>query len=131
MIGKIETIDDVKRELMRYFKTLNALPAVKLPSVAKNRLYQLIVSTPTYEDDEAEAERFMPDTVDISDCWYVDENIMRGCTKFEYRLLAARIRERPLPWKALEYEFKKSRQMLRLYLNKALKGCLKRFNGGV
>lgn len=127
MIGKMETTDDVKRELSRYFRTLNALPAVRMPEVAKNRIWQLIVSTPTYEDDEEIANRFMPDTADISDCWFVDEKIMRGLTKFEYRLLAARMRDRPLPWKVLEHELKRTRQMLKIYLDRVLNRMLNEF----
>lgn len=121
MLKKIENIDDLKEELHRYFRTMRALPAPKRPGYAKNYLWELAKSEPTAEDADNESNRFDPLSVDIADCWYVCENFMPVLSRFEYRLLDARLRERPLPWKVLEREYKTSRQMLHIYMEKALK----------
>lgn len=118
MLRKIETVEDVKIEVMRYFETLYALPAPRRPDYAKNYMWLFIVSERTAED--AENTRFSPTNVDIADCWYMDANFMCKLTKFEYDLLSARMRERPLPWKVVQRKLKYTRQMLDIYLRKVL-----------
>ena len=99
MLRKICTIEDVKFEVMRYFETLYALPAPRRPDYAKNYMWLFIATENTPED--AENAHFQPTNVDIADCWYMDANLMNKLTKFEYDLLSARCREKPLPWKPL------------------------------
>lgn len=119
MLKKINTIDDVKNEIMRYFETLAAIPSVRRPDYAKNYMWQFIVTEQTAED--AENPRFQPTNIDIADCWYMDANFMCKLTKFEYNLLSARIRERPTPWKIVCRKLGFTRQMLDIYQRKALK----------
>lgn len=121
MLRKINNIDDLKEELRRYFRTMRALPAPKRPGYAKNHLWELVKSEPTTEDADEESNRFAPPPVDVADCWYVCENFMPLLSRFEYKLLSARLCDKPLPWKLLEQEHKTSRQMLHIYMDKALK----------
>lgn len=118
MIRKIVTVEDVKVEVTRYFETLYALPAPRRPDYAKNYMWLFIVSDMSAED--AENQRWQPTNVDIADCWYMDANFMSKLTKFEYDLLSARMRERPLPWKIVCRKLGKTRQMLDIYQRKAL-----------
>ncbi|MBR3676562.1 MAG: hypothetical protein IKN71_05465 [Alphaproteobacteria bacterium] len=120
MLSKIRTIEDVKFELTRYFETLRALPAPERPDYAKNYLWQLLPSEPNDDDKEAAGKRFQPTTVDIADCWYMDANFIPLLTKFEYKLLSRRLRDKPLPWKVIEHETNYSRQWLKFYMDKAL-----------
>lgn len=120
MIRKILTIDDLKSELTRFFETMRALPPVPMPDWAKNYLWQMVPSEPNDEDKEIASHRFAPTTVDISDCWYMAANYMPLLTKFEYNLLYWRLRDKPLPWKVIEYNTKFTRQMLKIYMDKAL-----------
>lgn len=121
MLRKINNIDDLKEELCRYFRTMRALPAPKRPGYAKNYLWELVKSEPTAEDADEESNRFAPPPVDVADCWYICENFMPILNHYEYRLLDARLRDKPLPWKVLEREYGTSRQMLYIYMDKALK----------
>lgn len=118
MLRKINTIEDVKIEVMRYFETLAALPAPRRPDYARNYMWLFIVSERTAED--AENARFSPTNVDIADCWYMDANFMCKITRFEYDLLSARMRERPTPWKIVCHKLGFTRQMLDIYQRKAL-----------
>lgn len=118
MLRKIYNIDDVKAEIMRYFETMSALPAPRKPDYAKNNMW-LFISVERTEED-AENQRFSPTNIDIADCWYVDANYMSRLTRFEYDLLSARMRERPLPWKVVCRKLGKTRQMLDIYLKKTL-----------
>lgn len=120
MLSKIRTIEDVKFELTRYFETLHALPAPKLPDYAKNYLWQLLSVEPNDDDKEVAGRRFEPTTADIADCWYMDANFIPLLTKFEYNLLHDRLRDKPLPWKLIEHKTKYSRQWLKIYMDKAL-----------
>lgn len=120
MLRKIYTIDDLKAELTRYFETMRAIPAPKRPGFAKNYLWQLMKTEQTAEDVDNDSEKFIPTQVDIADCWYIDANFMPHLTRFEYELLSARLRDKPLPWKVIERQHHKSRQMLDIYINKAL-----------
>lgn len=117
---KVENENDVKLEIERYFKTLYALPVVWMPQCAKNYLWQLVPSLPNNEDIEAYSFRFNPTNEDISHCWAMDEVIMAVLNKFEYKLLSERFREKPLPWKVLEYQHRLTRQMLKIYVDKAI-----------
>ena len=118
MLRKIYSIDDVKIEVMRYFETMHALPSPKKPDYAKNYMWLFISTERTPED--AENQHLSPTNIDIADCWYVDANYMSRLTKFEYDLLSARLRERPLPWKVVCRKLGKTRQMLDIYLKKTL-----------
>lgn len=118
MLRKIYNIDDVKAEIMRYFEIMSALPAPRKPDYAKNHMW-LFISTEGTEED-AENQRFSPTNIDIADCWYMDANYMSRLTRFEYDLLSARMRERPLPWKVVCRKLGKTRQMLDIYLKKTL-----------
>lgn len=118
MLRKINTIEDVKIEVMRYFETLAALPKPKRPDYAKNYMWLFIVTEGTPED--AENPRFCPTNIDIADCWYMDANFMCKITRFEYDLLSARMRERPTPWKIVCRKLGFTRQMLDIYQRKAL-----------
>lgn len=118
MLRKIYNIDDVKAEIMRYFETMSALPAPRKPDYAKNNMW-LFISVERTEED-AENQRFSPTNIDIADCWYMDANYMSRLTRFEYDLLSARMRERPLPWKVVCRKLGKTRQMLDIYLKKTL-----------
>ena len=120
MLQKIRNIEDVKAEVMRYFDTLHALPAPRRPLLAKNYLWQMIKSGETWEDAEADSAKFDPTPVDIADCWYMDVNFMPLLTMFEYKLLSYRFREKPLPWKVIEYRTHFTRQWLKVYMDKAL-----------
>nr|DAG88547.1 MAG TPA: hypothetical protein [Herelleviridae sp.] len=120
MLRRINNIDDLKAELTRYFETMRAIPAPKRPGYAKNYLWEMAKDEQTPEEIDSES-RFCPTQVDIADCWYVCENFMPLLSRFEYKLLAARLSEKPLPWKILEREHKTSRQMLHIYMEKALK----------
>lgn len=118
MLRKIYNIDDVKAEIVRYFETMNALPMPRKPDYAKNNMW-LFISVERTEEN-AENQRFSPTNIDIADCWYVDANYMSRLTRFEYDLLSARMRERPLPWKVVCRKLGKTRQMLDIYLKKTL-----------
>nr|DAE29456.1 MAG TPA: hypothetical protein [virus sp. ctd0M1] len=118
MLRKINTIEDVKIEVMRYFETLAALPKPKRPDYARNYMWLFIVTEGTPED--AENPRFCPTNIDIADCWYMDANFMCKITRFEYDLLSARMRERPTPWKIVCRKLGFTRQMLDIYQRKAL-----------
>lgn len=122
MLRKINTIEDVKIEVMRYFETLAALPLQKRPDYAKNYMWLFIVTEGTAED--AENPRFRPTNIDIADCWYMDANFMCKLSKFEYDLLSARMRERPQPWKIVCCKLGFTRQMLDIYQRKALEKLL-------
>ena len=122
MLRKICTIEDVKFEVMRYFETLYALPAPRRPDYAKNYMWLFIATENTPED--AENVHFQPTNIDIADCWYMDANLMNKLTKFEYDLLSARCREKPLPWKIVCKKLGRTRQMLDIYLRKALEKLL-------
>ncbi len=118
MLRRIETIEDVRFEVLRYFETLAALPKLRRPDYAKNYMWLFIVTECTAED--VENTRFSPTNIDIADCWYMDANFMCKLTRFEFDLLAARVRERPTPWKVVCHKLGFTRQMLDLYLRKAL-----------
>lgn len=118
MLRRINTIEDVKIEVMRYFETLAALPKPKRPDYARNYMWLFIVTEGTPED--AENPRFCPTNIDIADCWYMDANFMCKITRFEYDLLSARMRERPTPWKIVCLKLGFTRQMLDIYQRKAL-----------
>lgn len=120
MLRRISNIEDVKLEVMRYFETLHALPAPQRPELAKNYLWQMSKSEENSEDAEVESSRFEPTPVDIADCWYMDANFIPCLSKFEYRLLSYRFREKPLPWKVIEYRTRFTRQWLKVYMDKAL-----------
>ena len=122
MLRRIYTIEDVKAEVLRYFETMYALPAPKWPDYAKNSMWVFITTERTAED--AENQRFLPTNIDIADCWYMDANYMSRLTKFEYDLLSARFRDRPLPWKIVCRKLGKTRQMLDIYQRKALERLL-------
>lgn len=121
MLRKIITIKDLKAELTRYFETMRALPAPKRPGYAKNHLWQeMITPEQTSEDIDEAKDKFCPTRIDEADAWYIDENFMHCLTVFEYKLLSARLREKPIGWKIICYRFKKTRQMLDIYMKKAL-----------
>lgn len=120
MLRRITTIDDLKAEISRYFETMRAIPMPKLPGYAKNYLWEMVKPEQTTEDIEEASNQFCPTQVDIADCWYIDANWMSALSRFEFELLHARFREKPLPWKLLERKHHLSRQMLDIYIKKAL-----------
>jgi len=124
MIRKINTIDDVKAELYRYFEIQTAIPEPPRPDWAKNYLWQLVVSEPNDDDIVAASSKFYPTQVDIADYWYMAFNWMPILSKFEFDLIRARFKPKPMPWKLLEREHHLTRQMLRLYIDKGLKRIL-------
>ena len=120
MIRTVTCNEDVKDEFTRYCEPWRALPDVQKPGYAKNHLWQLVPSEPNDEDAENVNRHFAPTPEDIADCWYMDIYYIPELTAFEYRLLSYRMRERPLPWKVVEYKTKFTRQWLKIYLDKAL-----------
>lgn len=120
MLRRIVTLEDLKAELTRYFENMRALPAPKRPGYAKNYLWDLAKfgSSEDCEDDQATRLTILAE--DVADCWFVCDHWMPALTKFEYALLAARLKERPIPWKLLEVQYHTSRQMLSIYVRKAL-----------
>lgn len=119
MIKKIKTVEDLKDELFRYFETMRALPAPKIPGYAKNYLWELAKIDVTTEDDAA-SPQFVITGEYVADCWFIADHWMPQLTKFEYMLLSERLRERPIPWKVLEEKHRSSRQLLNIYIRKAL-----------
>ena len=121
MLRKIKTIEDLKAELFRYFEVMRALPAPKKPSYSKNYLWEMAKIDVTSDVADDIAARLTVTAEDVVDCWYVCDHWMPLLTKFEYNLLAARLRDKPVPWKLLEVQHHTSRQMLNIYVRKALK----------
>ncbi|MBR1604646.1 MAG: hypothetical protein IJ660_00890 [Alphaproteobacteria bacterium] len=116
---KIKTVEDVRNEYARFIATMRSIPEPKRPGLAQNGIWRMMQK---YNDnvspDDLQWEVVTPD--DITDCWFVVENWLPLLNKFEKELLYARLKSRPIPWKILEYNLNFTRQMLNLYMNKAL-----------
>ena len=118
-LRKIHSVDDVRNEYAHFIATMRAIPAPKRPGLAQNGIWSMMQK---YNDnvspDDLQWEVVTPD--DITDCWFVVDNWLPLLNKFEKELLYARLKSRPIPWKILEYNLNFTRQMLNLYMNKAL-----------
>lgn len=116
---KIKTVEDVRNEYARFIATMRSIPEPKRPGLAQNGIWNMMQKYNDYNSDDVSSwDVVTPD--DITDCWFVSENWLPLLSKFEKELLYARLKPRPIPWKILEYNLSFTRQMLNLYMNKAL-----------
>lgn len=123
-MDKVETITDVENLVEIYFKTLKCMPDIERPRCITNSSIIARMSEPVMneEDKEILANRFSPTNENISDYRYFEENIMNRISDLQYKVLMARYRERPIPWKVLEYEWRCTRQ----YLDRIRKNALEK-----
>lgn len=125
---KVVSITQVEDLVEVYFKILKSMPEVGSPKYpisffAKMRKVEL-----NDDDKEELSVRFSPSSKNISDYYYLDEFVMNKISSVAYRVLGARYRERPVPWKVLEYRFGYSRQMLDNFRKKALQEIFDRLS---